>query len=121
MAGLDRRNFDSPEEVCPFEDDKGRLDLVHTEAGVVGRGTFQPGWQWSKHVKPIVRTDSCTASHVGYVISGRLRVRMDDGAEEEFGPADLITVPPGHDAWVVGDQPCVIVDWTGYGGYARPR
>jgi mannose-6-phosphate isomerase-like protein (cupin superfamily) len=82
--------------------------------------TFQPGWKWSTCVKPIAKTETCQASHLAYHISGRLRVRMDDGTEEEFGPGDLAVVPPGHDAWVVGDQPVVLIDITGMAEYSKP-
>ncbi|WP_030397052.1 cupin domain-containing protein [Kitasatospora purpeofusca] len=120
MAVLIRRNFDTdPEEVRPFEADTGELRLVHLDAGGVGRAVFRPGWQWSRHVKPIAKTDSCQAAHVGYMISGRLKIVMDDGEESEFGPGDFMVCPPGHDAWVVGDEPAVVLDWQGYGDYAK--
>ncbi|MFV2120337.1 cupin domain-containing protein [Streptomyces sp. Act-28] len=120
MAGMIFRNFDSADETRPFEDGKGRLDLLNTDGGSVGRAVFEPGWRWSEHVKPIAGTDSCRAAHTGYVVSGRMRVVMDDGESGDAGPGDFISVPPGHDAWVVGDEPCVTLDWTGFGDYARP-
>ncbi|MFF8278425.1 cupin domain-containing protein [Streptomyces lateritius] len=120
MTGIARKNFDSADETRPFEDGKGKLDLVNSDRGPVGRAVFEPGWQWSKHVKPIAGTDSCQADHVGYVVSGRMKIVMDDGASEEVGPGDFFTVTPGHDAWVVGDEPCVALDWNGFGGYAVP-
>jgi quercetin dioxygenase-like cupin family protein len=95
------------------------MALVNLDAGAVGRATFEPGWQWSKHVKPIAKTDSCQASHMGYFISGRMKVVMDDGEEQEFGPGDLMICPPGHDAWTVGDEACVVVDWQGVADYAK--
>jgi len=119
MAGIIRKSLDSPEETRRFEDGKGRLDLVNTQAGAVGRATFEPGWQWSKHVKPIAKTDSCQAPHMGYYVSGRMTVRMDDGEEIEFGPGDFALIPPGHDAWVVGKEPCVVIDWQGFAEYAK--
>jgi hypothetical protein len=119
MAGLVRNTFDAPEEVRPFEDNMGILELVNLDSGPVGRATFQPGWQWSKHVKPIAGTDSCQASHMGYVISGRMVIRMNDGQEVEFGPHDFMIAPPGHDAWIVGDEPCVVIDWQGVADYAK--
>jgi len=96
-----RMSLDAPEETRPFADGKGKLELVNIEAGPVGRATFEPGWKWSLHVKPIARTDSCQAAHLGYYVSGRMRVRMDDGEEAEFGPGDFAVIPPGHDAWIV--------------------
>jgi|SRR5882757_491303 hypothetical protein len=119
MSGLIRKSFDSPEETRPFEAGTGHLDLVNLDAGPVGRAVFQPGWQWSKHVKPIAKTDSCEAAHVGYLVSGHLNIVMDDGEQLEFGPGDFMICPPGHDAWTVGSEPCVVVDWQGYGDFAK--
>jgi len=119
MAGLIRKSFDVPEEVRPFEAGAGKLELVNLDGGPVGRGIFEPGWQWSKHVKPIAGTDSCQASHMGYCVSGRMIVRMNDGEQKEFGPGDFMICPPGHDAWVVGDQQCVLIDWQGVADYAK--
>ncbi len=110
MAGMIRKSLDAPEETRPFEGGMGKLELVNIEAGPVGRATFQPGWQWSKHVKPIAQTDSCQAAHMGY---------LDDGQEMEFGPGDFSVIPPGHDAWIVSDDPCVVIDWQGFADYAR--
>lgn len=119
MAGMIRMSFDSPEEVRPFQDGKGQLELLNLEGGPVGRATFQPGWKWSEHIKPIAGTDSCQAAHLGYVISGRMKIVMDDGQQEEFGPGDVMVCPPGHDAWIVGDETCVVVDWQGFSDYAK--
>src|SRR5947199_3935892 len=96
MARLIKMNFDKPEEVRPFADSSGKLELVNLAGGPVGRATFEPGWQWSKHVKPIAGTASCQASHMGYVISGHMKIVMDDGEEAEFGPGDFMVCPPGH-------------------------
>jgi quercetin dioxygenase-like cupin family protein len=119
MSGLMRKSLDQPEETRPFEDGKGKLELVNMDAGAVGRATFEPGWQWSKHVKPIAKTDSCQAAHMGYFVSGRMVVKMDSGEEMEFGPGDFATMAPGHDAWVVGDEACVVIDWQGFADYAK--
>ncbi len=119
MPGLTRRSLDSPDETRPFEGGKGELAVVNVEGGTVGRGVFRPGWKWSEHVKPIAGTDSCEAPHLGYVVSGRMKVVMDDGAELEIQPGDVVAIPPGHDAWVVGDEPCVLIDWQGYTDYAK--
>lgn len=118
---LQRYSFDQPDETRKFEEDSGKLDIVSTDSGAIGRLTFQPGWQWSKHVKPIAGTDSCQGSHVGYMVSGRLHVRMDGGEETEFGPGDVQVIDPGHDAWVVGDEPCVMIDWRSVADYAKPK
>ncbi|MEV8534943.1 cupin domain-containing protein [Streptomyces sp. NPDC051211] len=119
MAKLVIKNFDGADETRPFEADKGRLDLITTDGGPVGRAVFEPGWRWSEHVKPLAGTDSCQSAHTGYVASGRMKIVMDDGETAECGAGDFMQVAPGHDAWVVGDEPCVIVDWTGFGGYAK--
>ena len=87
----------------------------------VGRAVFEPGWRWSDHVKPIAGTTSCRAAHAGYVMSGHLTVRMDDGSEENFDPGDVMVVAPGHDAWVVGPEACVMIDWQGAVDYAKPH
>lgn len=119
MAGLTRKSFDSPDETRPFEEGSGQVAVINTASGVVGRGTFQPGWRWSKHVKPIAGTDSCQAAHTGYFVSGHMKVVMDDGEEVEYGPGDFAQMAPGHDAWIVGDEPCVVIDWQGFADYAK--
>jgi quercetin dioxygenase-like cupin family protein len=121
MAGLIRMSLDAPEEVRPFVGDSGQVELVNLAAGPVGRATFKPGWRWSEHVKPIAGTDSCQAAHTGYFVSGRMKVVMDDGAEVEYGPGDFAIMPPGHDAWIVGDEDCVVIDWQGFADYAKPE
>ncbi|MGW7195476.1 cupin domain-containing protein [Streptomyces chryseus] len=120
MAAIVCKNFDSADETRPFEDGKGRLDLLQTDRGPVGRAVFEPGWQWSQHLKPIAGTDSCQAAHTGYVVSGRMKIVMDDGDSVEAGPGDFVTIEPGHDAWVLGDEACVFLDWVGFGDYAVP-
>ena len=119
MAGMVRKSLNAPEETRPFEAGMGMLELVNVEGGAVGRATFEPGWRWSEHVKPIAKTESCQAAHLGYYISGRMKVAMDDGEELEFGPGDFAIIPPGHDAWIVGDEPCVVIDWQGFTDYAK--
>jgi quercetin dioxygenase-like cupin family protein len=120
MAGLVHRSFDSADETRPFEGDKGRLDLLNGESGQVGRAVFEPGWRWSEHVKPIAGTDSCLSAHTGYVVSGAIHVVMDSGESADIRGGEFVEIAPGHDAWVLGDEPCVVLDWTGYGDYARP-
>jgi len=115
---LEKKSFSSPDEVRPFAD-KGQVEIVKLSNGVVGKATFEPGWRWSEHVKPIAGTDSCQAAHLGFVVSGRQAIQMDDGTELEFGPGDVVTIPPGHDGWVVGDEPCVVVDFSGMEHYAE--
>src|SRR6266496_3497614 len=118
MAGLETKSLDSPDEARPFG--KGRAEIVTLGGMTVGRAVLEPGWRWSQHVKPIAGTDSCQVAHTGYVVSGRLKVVMDDGAEGEVGPGDAYVIPPGHDAWTVGDEPVVSVDFSGgMADYAR--
>ena len=118
MARMIKKSLYNPEEVRPFEKNSGKLELVNLDGGPVGRATFEPGWKWSEHVKPIAGTDSCQVHHLGYVVSGRMKVVMDDGSEGELGPSDVCDIPPGHDAWTVGDEACVMVDFGGLTGYA---
>ncbi|HEX8989677.1 MAG TPA: cupin domain-containing protein [Rhodocyclaceae bacterium] len=117
MASMEKKNFSQPDESRTF--DKGRLDLVSIGGVTFGKATFQPGWKWSTCVKPLAKTDSCEAPHLQCLLSGRIHVKMDDGSEQEFGPGDVVSVPPGHDAWVVGNDPLVVIDITGMGNYAR--
>ena len=118
MHGLDVRSFDSPDETRPFEG-KGEALVVTVGGKHVGKGTFEPGWRWSENVKPIAGTESCEATHLIYCISGRMGFRMDDGTEAECGPGDVAAIGPGHDAWTVGDEPCVMVDFGGFAQYAK--
>lgn len=119
MTGMQKRTFTSADEVRRF--DRGVLELVTLGGVTFGRAVFQPGWKWSTSVKPLVETPSCEAPHLQYHISGRLHVVMDDGSEDEFGPGDLSLLPPGHDAWVVGDEAVEVLDITGMAEYAQPR
>jgi hypothetical protein len=116
---MQKKNLAEPDELRVF--DKGRLELVSLGGVTFGRATFQPGWRWSTSVKPLVNTSNCEAPHLQYHISGRLHVVMDDGSQEEFGPGDVSLLPPGHDAWVVGEDPAVVIDISGMGDYARQK
>ena len=118
MANTEIKSFDSPDETRPFEGN-GQAEVVRVAGQTVGKGTFEPGWRWSENVKPIAGTDSCQVSHLGYVLSGRMRVQMDDGSDGEVGPGDVFAIPPGHDAEVIGDEPCVMVDFGEFGAYAK--
>ena len=118
MASIEVKKFDSPDEVREFEGN-GRADVLNIGGRTVGRGTFEPGWRWSENVKPIAGTESCEVSHLGYCVSGRMRVTMDDGSDAECGPGDVMAIPPGHDAEVVGDEPCIFVDFGEFGDYAK--
>jgi hypothetical protein len=110
------RSFAKPDEAREFPN--GRLELFKIGDKTIGRATLKPGWKWSTSVKPIVGTKSCEAPHFQYHVSGVLRIRMDDGTEFDARAGDVTSIPPGHDAWVVGDQPVVLVDFQGMGTYA---
>src|SRR5262245_39733841 len=102
---MEHKSFDEPDEVR--RPDKTQIDIVRLGDVQVGRATFQPGWRWSECVKPLAGTDSCQARHVGAIVSGHLHVVQDDGSEGDLGPGDAYVIDPGPDAWVVGDEPCV--------------
>jgi quercetin dioxygenase-like cupin family protein len=113
------KRFDAPDERRTFE--KGMLELITTGGLTVGRATYEPGWKWSEHVGPDEGAKSCSVEHVVLVVSGRLVVAMDDGTEVEVGAGDLVYVPPGHDSWVVGDEPYVSLHFMGAEDYARTK
>jgi hypothetical protein len=117
MTKAEFKDFTSPDETREFE--KGKVELIHIAGGVVGKMTLQPGWRWSLHVKPIAKTEWCEAPHFQYQVSGRVRVVMSDGSEFESGPGTVSALPQGHDAWVVGKEPVVLIDWSGASNYAR--
>lgn len=119
MAGnkAEVKNFSTPLEVREFP--KGKVELLMVGGALVGKATFYPGWRWSTSVQPLVHTRSCEAPHFQYHVSGRLHVVMDDGTEFDCGPGDVSMLPTGHDAWVVGDEPAVIVDFQGMIDYAK--
>ena len=117
MAKMDGKSLNKPDEVRTF--DKGKLELINIGGRTVGRATFQPGWRWSQSVKPLVNTKSCEAPHFQYHVSGTIRVKMDDGAERDFKAGDVSLLESGHDAWVVGDEPVVVVDFQGMLDYAK--
>lgn len=119
MSELIIKHFSKPDERRPFAG-HGYADILEFEGGsIVGRAVFEPGWKWSQDVRPIAGTESCQAPHAAYIVSGRLMVAMDDGTQRELGPGDVAFIPAGHDAWVVGDEPCVFVDFEGMPRYAR--
>jgi hypothetical protein len=117
MASSERKRLDAADETRTFP--KGKVDLVNIGGGVVGRLTLEPGWRWSEHVKPIAGTEWCDAPHFQYHVSGRIHVLMQDGTEFDVGPGEITALPSGHDAWVVGDEPVVVIDWYGASNYAK--
>ncbi len=111
MATLQKKSFNNPDE--RRTPPKATVEVVSFDGMSVARVTYDMGWRWSEHIKPVVGTESCQVSHLAYVISGRMTIQMTDGTKQDFGPGDLAIAPPGHDAWVVGDEPCVILDFQG--------
>ncbi len=117
MEKAELKSFGNPDEVREFP--KGRLELIKIGGATVGRATFEPGWRWAASVQPLAKTKSCTAPHFQYHVSGVLKIRMDDGTEFECRRGDVSLLPEGHDGWVVGDEPAVVVDFQGMIDYAK--
>lgn len=119
MAQSELKHFSRPDEVREFP--KGKVELVNIGGKTIGRAIFQPGWRWSTSVKPIAHTESCEAPHFQYQISGVLHVKLDDGTEFDSKAGDIVNLPKGHDAWVVGNEPVVAVDFQGMVDYAKSK
>jgi hypothetical protein len=117
MNAMEVKSLNAPEEVRKF--DKGKVELVNIGGATIGRAVLEPGWKWSTSVKPLVNTNSCEAPHFQYHVSGTLRVVMDDGTEKELKAGDVSLLPSGHDAWVVGNDPVVVVDFQGMVDYGK--
>lgn len=117
MEQAEHKDFRKPDEVREFP--KGRLELIAVGGATVGRAVFEPGWRWSTSVQPLVKTRSCEAPHFQYHVSGVMRIRMDDGTEFDCRAGEVSLLPPGHDAWVVGNEPAVVVDFQGMIDYAK--
>lgn len=113
------KSFTKPDEVRTFP--KGKLELVNIGGAVVGRATFEPGWKWSTSLQPLVKTKSCEAPHFQYHVSGTIKILMDNGTEFVCKAGDVSLLPEGHDAWVIGDEPVVIVDFQGMLDYAKQQ
>jgi len=118
MATATKKRFDNPDEVRTPPNAK--VEFVDLGGGTALRGTFQPGWKWSESVKAVAGTDTCEVEHLGYVVSGSMVCKMDDGTEITFNAGDAAYIPPGHDAWVGGSEPCVFLDFQGATNYAVP-
>ena len=114
---MEVKYFSDPDEVRTFE--KGKIELVDIGGRMIGKATFEPGWKWSQHVKPIAKTEWCEAPHFQYIVSGTLHVTMSDGTETDIKPGSVSTLAAGHDAWVVGDEPVVAIDFQGMVDYAK--
>jgi quercetin dioxygenase-like cupin family protein len=117
VASVESRNLDQPDE--SRTPDKTEVNVVSVGGNEVGRFTFQPGWRWSECVKPVAGTDSCEMTHLGYVVSGQLHVAHDDGTAVDVGPGDAYVIEPGHDAWVVGDESFVGIEFKSAAHYAK--
>jgi quercetin dioxygenase-like cupin family protein len=117
MTAVEINDFSKPDEVRRPENTT--IEVVKLAGGEIGRYTFQPGWRWSEHIKPVVGGDSCQSNHVGYLISGTLEVRSDDGSSGRVTAGSVYHVAPGHDAWVVGKEPVVVVEFQGAATYAK--
>ena len=113
---LELINLEEPNETRHFE--KGRVDLYHVGPATLGRATYEPGSRWSEHVAPTAGTASCQVEHVGLVLRGQAAVKMADGTERVMKEGDFFYVPPGHDSWVVGDEPYVSLHFVGGERYA---
>lgn len=111
MSTMQMKNLSRPDETRNLP--KTKIEIVNFGGITIMRATFQPGWKWSECVKPTAGTNSCQVPHINYILSGRIVIKMDDGTEKELGPGDAADIPPGHDAWVTGNEPCVALDFTG--------
>ena len=115
---LSVKSVTRPDEVVPFTDDKGKIEVMKIGGFTVGRATFEPGWTWEAHEKPVFGTETCELAHLGYCISGRIRVVMNDGTTRDIGPGDFFAIEPGHGGSVLGDEPCVLLDFGGAANWA---
>jgi hypothetical protein len=119
MAGVEVKNSSAPDETRSFGG-KGEGGVFDVGGHAVLYGTFEPGWRWSEHIKPVAGTEKCEATHLLYCFSGRMKIAHNDGTEAEIGPGDIASIEPGHDAWIVGDEPFTSIDFGGYAQYAKP-
>jgi quercetin dioxygenase-like cupin family protein len=117
MARMEKKSMNSPDETRTFE--KGKVELTKIGDTSIGRMYLEPGWSWEKCIKPIVHTESCQVSHTQYVISGRIRIKTNDGNEEEYNAGDVAHIPPGHNAWVVGNEPYTAIEFGTSAAYAK--
>ena len=117
MAAYERKNLATPDEVRTFP--HGRVELANLESGPVARATYEPGWRWSNDIKPMAKTDWCQVNHAGYVLSGTMGIKMAGGDEFVVGPGELVTLGSGHDAWVIGNEPCMMIDWGAISTFAK--
>jgi hypothetical protein len=119
ISKIVRKTLNSPDEIISSE--KEKIELVNLDGFSIARVTLEPGWSWDKYVEPREKTDSCQVAHTSLILSGRARTIMDDGTLYESGPGDIGIVPPGHNTMVIGDEPCVIIDFSGIEEYVEGR
>lgn len=110
MTTMELRNFNNADELRELP--KTKIEVVNFKNQTLMRATFQPGWKWSECVKPTAKTNSCQAPHINYIVSGSMMIAMDDGTTKQMKTGDVAIIPPGHDAWVVGNEPCIAIDFT---------
>ena len=118
-AAVQKKRLDSPDETRPFG--RGKVEIVNVGGVTVVRTHHEPGWKWTEDVKPLAKTDRCENQHVGYVVQGRLKVVGRDGSEGEINAGDAFVIPPGHDAWTVGNETVILVDFKGSPAGAKPK
>lgn len=118
-TALEARSIGSPDDVRSFTDGKGKAEIVRLAGHDVSRSICEPGWRWSENVKPLAETESCQAEHFGYCIQGSMQVEMDDGTSIMVKPGDFVAIPPGHDAWVEGEETCVLIDFGDLSKFAQ--
>jgi len=117
MAGVEARDFSAPNETR--KPDKTLIELVNLAGGQIGRYTFEPGWRWSECIKPVAKTDSCQVEHIGYCVSGSLRIKHEDGSEEDIKPGTVYRIAPGHDGWTLGGDAAVVVEFQGAANFGK--
>jgi len=113
------QDFEKPDELREFP--HGRGEIVQIGTNGVSRTIFEPGWRWSNDIKPIAETDRCMFHHIGYLMEGSMTVQTADGEEHTLTAGDVVEIQPGHDAWVIGDTSCVMLDWGTPSDYALPK
>lgn len=112
-----RKSVNNPDEITHLG--KGKLEIVNLEGTIIGRVTLKPGWRWSHDARPVIGTASCPSHHTQFILSGRLMIQMEDGSQLELQAGDAAVIPPGHDSWVIGDEPCILIDFTGLEEYTQ--
>lgn len=118
-TAVHKKRLDAPDETRPIG--RGIAEIVNIDGLTIARTHHKPGWRWSQDVKPIAKTDRCEAQHVGYVVQGHLHIVGRDGSEGEINAGDGFVIPPGHDAWTVGNETVILLDFKGAPADANPK